>query len=132
MSNSTNQPGPSLPPKAAAEAQSNEDNLRALIQSTLDFYARFNLQPELPTALRVFREEVDELIEAAQLGTNLDHIAEEAADVFVTAIGICLARGVTLEEILHQTQMVIRKNNAKTHETHAINEYGKIARKKTR
>ena len=34
-------------------------------------------------------EEVGELTEAAQNGENTAHIAEEAADVFVTAIGVC-------------------------------------------
>ena len=104
------------------------DTLRGLINSTAEFYARFDVTPNLETSIRVFKEEVDELIEAADIGTDKDHIAEEAADVFVTAIGICMASGVDLENIIAQTRAVIDKNDAKTHETHAINEYGKIAR----
>ena len=106
-----------------------DDTLRALIESTQAFYARFDVTPSFETARRVFREEVDELIEAARQGTDREHIAEEAADVFVTAIGICLALNVDVDEIIAQTRAVIEKNNAKTHETHHINEHGKIARR---
>lgn len=107
-----------------------QDTLRGLIQSTQDFYARFDMTPELEASIRVFEEEVHELIEAANDGHDLHHIAEEAADVFVTAIGICMACGVEADDIIEQTQAVIAKNDAKSHDTHAINEYGKIARKK--
>jgi NTP pyrophosphatase (non-canonical NTP hydrolase) len=105
------------------------DTLRALFESTLNFYNRFEVIPELATSIHVFEEEVRELIEAAQAGTDKNHIAEEAADVMVTALGICIASGVDMEQLLAQTRAVIAKNDAKTHETHAINEYGKIARR---
>lgn len=105
------------------------DTLNDLIRSTVDFYTRFEVHPQPEIAIRVFQEEVDELIEAAELGTDLAHIAEEAADVMVTAIGICLSRGVDPESIIRQAQAVIDKNNSKTHETHAVNEQGKIARR---
>jgi len=62
----------------------------------------------------VFQEEVAELIEAAQAGVDKNHIAEEAADVFVTAIGICLASGVDTERIIAQARAVVAKNDAKT------------------
>lgn len=106
-----------------------DDTLKGLIESTQEFFARFKVNPQLPTTIRVFQEEVGELIEAAEEGTDLNHIAEECADVFVTAIGICLAHGIDADQIIAQAQMVIAKNDAKTHETHAINEYGKIARR---
>lgn len=106
-----------------------DDTLKSLIESTQEFFERFDVTPQLPTTIRVFEEEVGELIEAAEAGTDMNHIAEECADVFVTAIGICLAHGIDAEQILAQTRMVIEKNDAKTHETHAINEYGKIARR---
>ncbi|KAB2903420.1 MAG: hypothetical protein KJ064_20575 [Anaerolineae bacterium] len=105
------------------------DTLQELIRSTLEFYARFDVQPQLESAVRVFREEVDELIEAAALGTDPAHIAEEAADVMVTAIGICLSRGVDPAALIEQAQKVVIKNDRKTHETHAVNEQGKIARR---
>lgn len=108
------------------------DTLRDLIQSTINLHERFGVIPRFDVTLNVFQEEVHELIEAAQAGTDLHHIAEEAADVFVTAIGMCLAAGVDGEAIIKQTRAVIAKNDAKTHETHAINEHGKIARLRKR
>jgi NTP pyrophosphatase (non-canonical NTP hydrolase) len=112
-----------------SQVERSGDPLRDLIQSTLDLYQRFSVEPTLKLSARVFREEVDELLEAANNGQDLDHVAEEAADVFVTAIGICLAAGVDVEQLIDRTQAVIEKNNSKTHETHHINEYGKIARR---
>lgn len=106
------------------------DTLRDLIQSTLALHDRFGVKPTFEVTLRVFQEEVQELIEAARQGTDQQHIAEEAADVFVTAIGLCLALEVNEEQIIAQTRAVIAKNDAKTHDTHAINESGKIARRK--
>jgi NTP pyrophosphatase (non-canonical NTP hydrolase) len=105
------------------------DTLRDLIDSTINLHKRFGVTPQLEVTLRVFQEEVDELIEAAQQATDKQHIAEEAADVFVTAIGMCLAAGVDGEEIIKRTRAVIEKNDAKTHLTHTINENGKIARR---
>ena len=105
------------------------DPLRDLIQSTLAFYERFGVKPQLEAATLVFEEEVDEFIEAAHDNTDKDHIAEEAADVFVTVIGLCEAAGVPHEKLIEQIYAVIEKNDAKTHKTHAINASGKIARK---
>ena len=104
------------------------DPLRDLIRSTLDFYARFDWQPELNGAVKVFQEEVAELIEAAQDGTNKHHIAEEAADVLVTVIGVCAAAGVDPELLIKQLYTVVDKNNAKTHDTHIYLD-GKIRRR---
>ena len=71
---------------------------------------------------------MNESIEAAEVGTDRDHIAEEAADVFVTAIGVCAATGVNVEKLIEQLYKVIAKNNAKTHETHVYTD-GKIRRR---
>jgi NTP pyrophosphatase (non-canonical NTP hydrolase) len=105
-----------------------KDSLRDLTQSTLDFYARFGVQPKVDETIQNFREEVKELIEAAEVGIDKDHIAEEAADVFVTAIGVCAASGVDVEKLIEQLYKVIDKNNAKTHETHVYTD-GKIRRR---
>ncbi len=105
------------------------DTLNELIRSTIDLYRRFEVSPQPPATIRTFQEEAAELIEAAQQGTNPAHIAEEAADVMVTAIGICLSCGIDPQNIIAQAQKVITKNDSKTHHTHAINEHGKIARK---
>lgn len=104
------------------------DPLRDLIASTLAFYARFDVTPQLEPATKVFQEEVNEFIEAAH-ADDVTHTAEEAADVIVTVIGLCTAAGVSPDQIIDQMYAVIAKNDAKTHETHMINANGKIARR---
>jgi phosphoribosyl-ATP pyrophosphohydrolase len=105
-----------------------KDSLRDLAQSTQNFYERFGVVPELNGCIQNFREEVNELIEAAQTGENKVHIAEEAADVFVTAIGVCFASGVSVDALIDQLYRVIAKNDAKNHETHVYSD-GKIRRR---
>lgn len=104
------------------------DALRDLAQSTADFYARFGVHPQVEDAIKNFQEEVRELIEAARSGADDDHTAEEAADVLVTAIGICYASGIGIEQIVRQVYAVVAKNDAKTHETH-VHLDGKIRRR---
>ncbi len=104
------------------------DPLRDLIRSTLAFYERFGVTPQLEAATLVFQEEVDEFIEAAHDDHDVQHIAEEAADVIVTVIGLCEAAGVPPEKLVEQIYAVIEKNNAKNHNTHAVDAAGKIAR----
>ena len=104
------------------------DALRDLAQSTADFYARFGVHPQVNDAIKNFEEEVRELIEAAREGTDGDHIAEESADVLVTAIGVCFASGLDVERIIEQVYAVVAKNDAKTHETH-VHLDGKIRRR---
>ena len=107
---------------------STNDPLRDLIRSTLGFYERFNWQPLTNDAIRVFEEEVREVTEAVQAGTDKNHIAEEAADVIVTLIGICQASGVEPERLIEQLYAVIAKNDAKNHDTHIYTD-GKIRRR---
>lgn len=104
------------------------DPLRTLIRSTLDFFARFDAQPSVPNAIMNFEEEVGELIEAARAGTDPAHTAEEAADVIVTAIGVCWASGVEMERLIEQVYAVAAKNDAKTYQTHHSLD-GKIRRR---
>jgi len=104
------------------------DPLRDLIRSTLAFYARFGVPPDVRDAVRNFEEEVHELTEAALSGDDAAHIAEEAADVFVTAIGVCWASGISPEALIEQVYAVIAKNDAKTHDTHVVFD-GKIRRR---
>lgn len=111
-----------------ADPHHSGDPLRDLAQSTRDFYARFDVQPQVGDAIMNFEEEARELIDAARAGGDLDHIAEESADVLVTALGICLASGMDVEQIVAQVYAVIAKNDAKTHETHAVHA-GKIRRR---
>lgn len=104
------------------------DPLRDLAHSTQDFFARFDVTPTPEATIKVFREEAEELIEAARNGVNKDHIAEEAADVFVTAIGICYASGIDPEQLVRQVYAVVAKNDAKTRQTH-VHLDGKIRRR---
>jgi NTP pyrophosphatase (non-canonical NTP hydrolase) len=108
--------------------QMNNDPLRDLIRSTLSFYERFGWQPLTNDAIRVFEEEVREVTEAAQDGTDKNHIAEEAADVIVTLIGVCQAAGVTPDQLIEQLHVVVAKNDAKNHDTHVYTD-GKIRRR---
>lgn len=101
--------------------------LRDLICSTLAFYERFGVRPQRDNAVRVFEEEVREFIEATS-GDDKAHIAEEAADVLVTVVGLCEAVGVDSEQLIRQIYAVIAKNDAKTHETHVYHN-GKIRRR---
>lgn len=105
------------------------DTLQALIASTQALYERFGQEFHIEKQLPIFEEEVRELIEAAQAGEDTQHIAEEAGDVFVTAIGLALAVGVAPEQLVAQARAVIAKNDAKTHASHFVNEDGKIARR---
>ncbi len=107
------------------------DSLRALADSTAAFYARFGVQPTLADTIQNFQEEVQELIEAARSASDRAHIAEEAADVFVTALGICLASGVDIDLLAQQVYAVIAKNDAKTQATHVYHN-GKIRRRASR
>lgn len=109
-------------------ATSQTDPLRDLAHSTLDFYARFGVTQETPSAIRNFQEEVDEFVEAAQAGDDPDHTAEEAADVMVTIIGVCEAAGVSPERLIAQMYAVVAKNDAKNHATHVVRD-GKIRRR---
>jgi len=103
------------------------DTLRVLAQATRDFYDRFGYQPTVENMTMNFQEEARELVEAAH-EDDLDHTAEEAADVFVTAIGLCFASGVDVDRLMKQVYVVIAKNDAKNHETHVLHE-GKIRRR---
>ncbi len=104
------------------------DSLRDLAQSTDEFYQRFGVTLQLEDCITNFQEEVRELIEAARDGSDPAHIAEESADVFVTAIGVCFASGIDVERMIEQVYKVIAKNDAKTHETHVYSD-GKIRRR---
>jgi NTP pyrophosphatase (non-canonical NTP hydrolase) len=105
------------------------DPLRDLIHSTQTFYRRFGVTPQVPDMEKVFMEEVHEFTEAVNRAEDKDHMAEEAADVIVTVIGLCEAAGIDPDHLIRQIYAVIDKNDAKTHDTHAFID-GKIRRRK--
>lgn len=102
--------------------------LTNLWDSTRELYARFELPITVESMPGVFLEEVEELLDA-QASEPAVNVAEEAADVIVTAMGVCMSRGVTLAQLLSAMRHVTRKNDSKTLQTHAVNAAGKIARK---
>lgn len=113
------------------------DTLQALYASTADLYARFGLDATTtpPNKRRkLFAEEADELKEASIVSDCMPYwivdepkadIANEAADVFVTVVGLLLAHAVEREDFDAAIQRVIDKNDAKT----AANGYAVIAGK---
>lgn len=105
-----------------------EEPLRRLAASTQAFYDRFGVNPVAEDAIHVFEEEVRELIDAVRQRDDTAHMGEEAADVIVTVLGVCFAAGLNIEDVIRQIEAVIRKNDAKTFETHAVID-GKIRRK---
>lgn len=104
------------------------DPLRHLAASTQNFYDRFGVTPQVNDAITNLNEEVYELVQAALEGTDKRHTAEECADVIVTALGVCLAAGLTVDDVVEQMYAVAAKNDAKTQETHVYKD-GKIRRR---
>ena len=106
-----------------------ENPLIDLARSTFAFHDRFGVTPTIEPASRNLLEEVHEFTEAAKGGSEKSHIAEEAADVFVTALGLCRAAGVGVDQLVNQIYAVIDKNDSKSHDTHVYMD-GKIRRRK--
>lgn len=106
------------------------ETLTDMWKSNEDFHQRFLGRPaNFKEALYAYREECKELEEAVLYEQSEWAVACEAADVLYTVAGLLRSDGVDFEMFLDAMQFVISKNNAKTHETHYINEHGKIQRK---
>lgn len=130
-----------------------------LIQSTLDLHSRFETKQTVKQAAERVVEEYEECINAVE-DENLKLLREEIVDVFVTLIGLTLSftksndgfevfkhlweiarvlRGIyafttkyeiTYDLLVPYMDLVIKKNNSKTFETHFLNDKtGKIERK---
>jgi len=102
-----------------------------LTASVQEFHNRFGLvgaatQQELLSRIPIQDEEVIELHHAI-LNESPDRIANEAVDVLYVAIGTLLR--LDPELAASALTEVIQKNNAKTHDTHHINQAGKVVRK---
>ncbi|MBI4338504.1 MAG: hypothetical protein HY680_00965 [Chloroflexi bacterium] len=103
----------------------------SLISSVQAFHQRFGLvgpstQHELLSRLPLQEEEVRELRQAI-LSEPPEHVAAEAVDVLYVAIGTVLRLEAALAA--QAIEEVIRKNDAKTWETHYINGAGKVAKR---
>lgn len=114
-----------------AREGAHSDPLGELAASTVAFYRRFGVVLVVPSASQHLLEEVRELIAAASAGRDMDHIAEEAGDVMVTVVGLCLAAGVSVDHIIRGVSFVAKKNDAKTFETHEHRD-GKIRKRDDR
>ena len=117
-----------------------DNPLAELWQSSNDLNKRFGIDPLEQDSVKIFMEECKELITAyfnynAMFdGDTLDalntNMVDEFADVLVTAIQMTLARGLTMYDLRKGIERTVRKNNAKTHETHELDaETRKIRRK---
>lgn len=106
-----------------------EDVLQALWDSTRALHKRFDVELDIEAQAALVREEMEEAI-AAALDEPQHALAQEIADSIVVLLGLGMTRGVTLEAVRDGMQAVIRKNDCKTHQTHAVNPLtGKITRK---
>lgn len=120
------------------KANDSSNALKNLWDSSKNFWYRFyDVPPKLAVGLLVFQEEVAEFVEEAKAiqenRTQPDtrqNLIEEGVDVIVTQIMCLLSQGVSWSEMETAITNVCLKNDAKTHETHAIDpDTGKITRK---
>ena len=108
------------------------DLIKELAASVQGFHERFALvgptsQQEMLNRIPIQEEEVRELHQAI-LQEPPENVANEAVDVLYVAIGTILR--LEPELAAQAIREVIRKNDAKTWETHHINEAGKVARRR--
>lgn len=110
------------------------DTLKRLWNSSTGLIKRFNIDPPVDVVFKVFREEVQEfqdaLFSSGNLGTfDMGSPTHEGADVIVTVLNTLSSMGYTYEQIEQAINDVIAKNDAKTWQTHYINDAGKIQRR---
>ena len=102
-----------------------------LTASVQEFHERFGLmgpptQEDLLSRIPIQEEEVRELHQAI-LHETPERVASEATDVLYVAIGTLVSLDQDL--VAHALAEVIKKNKAKTWQTHHINEAGKVVRR---
>lgn len=106
-----------------------KDALTTLWDSTAAFHKRFGTmeEPDFEDAqLRVLFEEFYEFIDAIHKGYSQ---ASEFADFIVVGMGLLMASGYKLEQLQTAMTRVAEKNDAKTLETHAKDNKGKVAKR---
>lgn len=107
--------------------------LNRLWISTLELHNRFRGKaPSLTGAINAWKSEVSELAVASikfheskpgdDVAELRKDITEEAVDVLVTMLGILQACDIGLSDLIDQMDVVAKKNDAKTEETHWLNE----------
>ena len=104
-----------------------------------DLNARFGIDPRQQESIGIFKEEVLEFIEAYNgqwKGHSItgcqatEHIADELADVIVTAMQMAMARGLEFGDIGWGILRTIDKNNVKTSQTHELDPTTRKIRRK--
>lgn len=96
-----------------------EDHFERLWISTRSLHQRFGIMPTVDRQVPLVLEEVNEAIAAAADESD-DALAQEIADSIVVLMGLAMARSVSLDALHDAMNVVITKNAAKTHDTHAI------------
>lgn len=107
----------------------NRSELHKLWDSTAAFHKRFGTmeEPDFEDAqMRVLFEEFYEFIDAMRKGYGQ---ASEFADFIVVGMGLLMASGYKLEQLQAAMTRVAEKNDAKTLETHAKDNKGKVAKR---
>lgn len=96
-----------------------DDFFERLWLSTRSLHNRFGVTPEIERQIPLVREETNEAIAAAQHESD-EALGKEIADSLVVLMGLAMARRLTLDLLHDSINAVIRKNDAKTLDTHKI------------
>lgn len=114
----------------------NRSELHKLWDSTAAFHQRFDTlhdkeHPFIPAQYRAFMEEVAEFSIAVLSDYDYSpaNLERELVDVIVVGMGLLMAHGCELTNLQAAMRHVADGNDAKTHDTHAKNAKGKVARK---
>lgn len=114
------------------------NSLKNLWKSAKDFWYRFKTDPPksrdmLPLFIEESAEyvkEITDIIGSTQTENTIKNAAEEFADVITTGLLLYFSIGGTWEGLETAITNVCLKNDAKTHETHAVDpKTGIITRK---
>ena len=99
-----------------------------MIESVEAFHERFGIsEPAMDSRLELLMEEVAELRYAVQ-SESIERVANEAADVLYVVLGTFAV--LPPQIVRNALRQVIYKNDAKTLETHYVNEAtGKVTRR---
>ena len=94
------------------------------------FQARYDVFVEESNEFKTAVSEEYEFFPASERPLVSSHNAvHELADTIVTGMGLLQCLGYAPDDLERAIEDVIRKNDAKTLDTHHVNEWGKIARK---
>ena len=96
------------------------DLLKSLWISPRHLHRRFGVELTPRSRIDKFNEECLEFAEAARPSTAPDAVAEELVDVIVTGIGVLMSLGIAPSKLESAILAVIKKNDAKSDQTHRV------------